>query len=105
MMVALLKYPLWVGEEAIGAAKKESPLFVPSVPLLESMCEKIVSQTREALTYAQDWEHRSQLQLQRRKEIEEEEKREPLEYRRAAAERILRDYRARRLGATEEAAE
>lgn len=88
-LVALfVKYPQWVGEQAVIEAKRESPIYVPSVPLVERECEKAVGQTRQALTYAQNWERQSQLQLEERRQIETAEKEESLEYRREVVARV-----------------
>jgi hypothetical protein len=93
LIASLLRYPAWVGEQAIEQAKRASPQFVPSVPMVTEACESVVGQTREAMTYAHEWEEQSRRQLAQRKEQEAAEI-ESLEYRRRAAERILAEYRA-----------
>lgn len=86
LVAVFVKYPQWVGEQAVVDAKRESPQYVPSVPLVERSCEQAVGQTREAVTYAQNWEHQSRLQLEERRRIEEPE--ESAEYRRDVVARV-----------------
>jgi hypothetical protein len=88
LVMVFLKYPQWVGEDAVTAAKRESPIYVPSVPLVEKSCEEAVVQTREAFTYAEEWERQTQRQLQDRRQMQELEKQEPLEHRRAVVARL-----------------
>lgn len=63
-------YPLHIGEAAIEMAKSESPKFVPSVPEVKNACEAAYGPTRTALTYAEDWDRRSRIQLAERAEWE-----------------------------------
>ena len=91
LVVAFLKYPQWVGEQAVVDAKRASPIYVPSVPLVEKSCEDAIVQTREAFTYAQQWEQQSRLQLQERHEIDQAATEESAEHRAAVVARIRRD--------------
>ncbi len=88
LVVAFLKYPQWVGEQAVVDAKRASPIYVPSVPLVEKSCEDAIVQTRQAFTYAQQWERQTQLQLEERKAIDYAAEQEPLEQRRAVVARL-----------------
>jgi hypothetical protein len=75
LIVVLLQYSPWVGEKAIDAAKKASPVFVPTVPAVANACEAVIGDTRRTVTWAQDWNHRTQLQLEERERIEAERER------------------------------
>lgn len=88
LVVLFLKYPQWVGEQAIVDAKRASPQFVPSVPLVEQAAEEAFGQTRHALTYGEEWDERSRRQLQERAAIERAEKEEDPEYRRQVIARL-----------------
>lgn len=88
LVLVFLKYPQWVGEQAVTDAKRASPIYVPSVPTVEKACEDAIVQTREAFTYAQQWERQTQLQLEQRRRVEEDDQREPLEHRRAVVARL-----------------
>jgi hypothetical protein len=54
-----------IGQQAIAAARKASPKFLPAVPEIEIACEEVAIPPRTT-TYAIDWELRSKLQLEDR---------------------------------------
>lgn len=90
-VLVLLQYTFEIADRAIEQVKLESPTRVPTVPQIKAACQE---QRRDhAFTYAQTWERQSQQQLLDRAERETEP--EPLEYRKAVAERILTDYHSR----------
>jgi hypothetical protein len=88
MVEVLMKYPPSIGEQAIMKAAKASPDRLPSVPGLMVACEDLFADTRDAITYAQQWDLRSKQQLQERDEIKQT-KEGTEESRRQAVERIL----------------
>lgn len=71
LLALFLNYPAWAAEKAIGLAKRESPKFVPSVPAVEVACEQVFGETRQTRTWVDDWNARTQLQLEERRQIEE----------------------------------
>jgi len=97
LVMLLTRHPLDVGEKAIEKAKFESPKFLPTVPEVAKACDGI---RQEGWSYAQEFEAQSRRQLEDRRRRELEDEREPLEYRRQAAERILAEYHAAVLGPT-----
>lgn len=66
--------------------------FPPSIAEIVEACDA----ERHSQTYAAQYDRRSTEQLQGRADDEALEKAEPLEYRRAVAERILAEYHAQR---------
>ena len=88
LVVLFLKYPQWVGEKAIVEAKRASPQFVPSVPLVEKAAEEAFGQIRQATTYGDNWDERSRRQLQERAVIEQANKEEDPEQRRVVLARL-----------------
>ena len=88
LVVLFLKYPQWVGEQAIVDAKRASPQFVPSVPLVEKAAEEAFGQTRTAVTYGEEWDRRSRRQLEERAAIAQADKAEDPEYRRQVIARL-----------------
>lgn len=90
LVTVLTQYSLEIGERAIDKAKQESPKYVPTVPQVKAACQEL--RRDDAWTYAVEYEHRSQQQLEDRRERERETEREPLEHRQQVAERILAEY-------------
>lgn len=88
MVETFLKFPAWVGEQALTEATRASPQFVPSVPSVELACEAVVKQTRDAMDFASQWEHRTQRQLEERRQVDSENSTESLEYRREVVRRL-----------------
>lgn len=88
LVVLFLKYPQWVVERAIAEATRESPQFVPSVPLVEKWADEVFGQTRHSLTYGDEWDERSRRQLRERAAIEAANKEENPEYRRQVIARL-----------------
>jgi hypothetical protein len=91
LVLMFIRYPEWVGEQAVVVARQTCPKFVPSVAEVEAACEAVFSQTRIAMTYAQQWDARSAEQLEERAAIEAEEVAEPPEQRAVVADRIRRE--------------
>lgn len=70
LMATLLQYPFGVGERGLNAACKESPQFIPNIPQIVVECDKLFGRTREASTYAREWQARTAAQLGEREEFE-----------------------------------
>src|SRR5262245_34148832 len=90
----LATYSEGVATAGIAKAMAANPNFPPPVPLVKNHCDELMASTESAQRYAWQWEAQSQKQLRERAEAEALEREEPLEYRRAVAERILAEYRA-----------
>src|SRR5262245_1068845 len=90
----LATYSEGVATAGIARAMGASPNFPPPVPLVKNHCDELIASTEAAHRYAREWEAQSQKQLLERAEQEANE--EPLECRRAVAERILKEYHAQR---------
>src|SRR5260370_40514480 len=57
LMTVFLRYPVWIDEQASNLAKKESPVFIPSIPAVETAAEKILSSSRSAAPHAHQSKH------------------------------------------------
>lgn len=71
LLALFLRYPLWAGEQGIHEAKRESPKFIPSVPEVEKACEALVKSQRRTLSYSEQWNEQTRLQLKERLQIAE----------------------------------
>ena len=86
MVHLLVNYSEGVAIAAVEKAMRASPNFPPPVPLVQSQCDELSDTAVERST---KWDQHSQEQLREREEIEA--KAEPLEHRRAVAERLKRE--------------
>lgn len=88
LVMLFLRYPAWAGEQAVTAAKRESPQFVPSVPQVELACEEAVKSTRNFVETQQVRDLRTRRQLEERAEIERQNELETPEHRRAVVAKL-----------------
>ena len=84
----LQKYPAWVGEQAIDKAKKASPQYVPSVPMVDVACTEVVTEMREAMDRRHKQNAAINSQLAERALIEDFNNQESPEHRRSVVERL-----------------
>lgn len=70
LATTLMKYPFSIGERGCEMARKASPEFIPSVGSIQAECEKLFAGTREATTWAKQWQQRATEQLRERAEYE-----------------------------------
>src|SRR5262249_25636488 len=92
LALVLAKFSAAIGNAALDAAMRDSPNFPPPVPLVERHCGRLT----ETMAERRRWNAELREQFVERAAREAQDAAEPLELRRANAQRILADWHAAR---------